>query len=182
MQFLSTRQAPARLRFMTKSPWRAAGPLFAIGGTLSAVGAVIFAGSSPAAGSMTTLAGLLLEGIAFILFGRGLRGTGLPTLARWLFLIAGSIDILFTLLAALWVNIESTAIVLLVVNTLLIVVASLTLVSYHAVARPLGWAFVVLAVCLAINMLSGSPATLVLVGAVYVTIGVLLITGSRSRK
>ena len=166
---------------MTNAPWRIAGLLFALGGLLSAVGAIIFASDPSEAGSIATLVGLVLEGAAFILFGRGLRGARVATWVQWLFFVAGGFDILFALLAVTGMNIGWAGLVIVLLITALILVGSLMLLGSRVTGRPLNWALIILAIALLANVLTGSPATLVVVGAVYVLTGILLMRNPRRR-
>jgi FtsH-binding integral membrane protein len=164
---------------MITSPWRIAGLLFAIGGLLSAVGAIIFASDPSGIGSIATLIGLLLEGAGFILFSNGLRSAKVRTWVRWLFAIAGGLLIFFGLSTLVRVPLGAATLLILLLVTGLILLGSLMLVGPRVTGRPLTWALIVLAILLLVNVFTGSPATLVLVGAVYIGIGILLLRKPR---
>ena len=83
------------------------------------------------------------------------------------------------MLALLGTILGAWSVIVLVLITLLIIAATIGLVANRAVSRSIQWAFTALAVCLVINLLSGRPETLALVGLIYVVIGILMLVRPR---
>lgn len=164
---------------MFLSLWRVAGLLFAIGGLLSAVGAALFASQGAEIGGLLTLVGLLLEGAGLVLLGVGFRPSRLPSWAPWLFVAAGGLSILFVLLAVTGAQTRVVTILMGISILVLIAAGAVATTAARAARRSLYTTLGVLAVFQLINDLSGAPLTLILVGVVYVVLGILLLSGSR---
>lgn len=161
------------------SSWRSAGALFALGGILSAGGAALFASQWPAIGSWLTIAGVVFEGAGFILLGLGFRSSPLPPWGPLLFAAAGGLEIFFVPLALMGLASRAELIVLGVLIVIAVGVGAAATAATGAARRAVYVTLVVLAVCYLINDFSGAPLTLGVVGAVYVVLGILLLSGSR---
>jgi hypothetical protein len=158
---------------MTWSRWRIAGLLFIIGGALTILGAILgLAGSS--LGGWAGLLGLLLEGVGFILFGLGFRGTRSRRWIPWLYVIAGALMVLVALLAVVGGGLGAATLVVNLAIAALILVASVLLLSARAAEQALCIALIVLGACLVINLFVGNWVLAVIIGVVYVVIGLLL--------
>jgi len=166
---------------MTWSRWRIAGLLFTIGGALTILGAILGLAGSAVAG-WAGLLGLLLEGAGFILFGLGFGRT--PS-RRWiplLYVIAGALMVLIALLALVGGGLGAAGLVVNLAIAGLILVASVLLLSARAAEQLLCIALIVLAACLVIALFVGNWVLTVIIGAVYVVIGLLLLGVRMGRR
>ena len=159
---------------MTWSRWKIAGLLFMVGGALTIVGALVAAAGSPAVGGWLGLIGLLLEGAAFILFGLGFRAARTRRWVPWLYAIAGVLMLVTALLAMVGGSLGAAALLVQLAIVALILVASVLLLSARAAEMYLCIALIVLGALLAITLFFSNAVITVLIGVVYVVVGLLV--------
>jgi hypothetical protein len=158
---------------MTWSRWKIAGLLFMIGGALTVLGALLGLAGSAAAGWMG-LIGLLLEGAAFVLFGLGFRATRSRRWIPWLYAIAGALMLVTALLAMVGGGFGAASLLVQLAIAGLILVASVLLLSGRGADRLLCIALIVLGALLVLAVFVGNVVLTVLIGAVYIVVGILL--------
>lgn len=158
---------------MTWSRWQIAGLLFIIGGALTLLGALLgLAGSS--VGGWMGLLGLLLEGAAFVLFGLGFRAARSRRWVPWLYAIAGALMLVTALLAMAGGSLGAAALLVQLGIAVLILVASVLLLSDRGADRYLCIALIVLGALLVLAAFVSNVVLTILIGAVYVVIGILV--------
>lgn len=158
---------------MTWSRWRIAGLLFIVGGALTILGVLLGVAGSPVGGVLGTI-GLLLEGAAFVLFGLGFGRTRARRWIPWLYLIAGVLMVIVALLALVGGSLGAISLLVNLAIAALILVASILLFADRAADRALCIALIVLAALLVIALFVNNLVLTLLIGAVYVVVGILV--------
>jgi hypothetical protein len=158
---------------MTWSRWRIAGLLFIVGGALTILGALLGVAGSPLGGVLGTI-GLLLEGAAFVLFWFGFGRTRARRWIPWLYVIAGVLMVIVALLALVGGSLGAASLLVNLAIAALILVASILLFSDRAADRALCIALIVLAALLVIALFVNNLVLTLLIGAVYVVVGILV--------
>ena len=158
---------------MTWSRWKIAGLLFVIGGALTIIAALLTVAVSPVGGWMGLVA-LLLEGAAFVLFGLGFSGVRARRWIPWLYVIAGALMIVTALLSLVGGGFGAAGLVVQLAIAALILVASVLLLSARGADRLLCIALIVLGALLALALFLSNIVLVVLIGAVYVVVGLLV--------
>lgn len=158
---------------MTWSRWRIAGLLFIVGGALTILGAIVGVTGSPLGGVLGTI-GLLLEGAAFVLFGLGFARIRARRWIPWLYVIAGVLMAIVALLALVGGSLGGAGLLVNLAIAALILVASILLFADRAADRALCIALIVLAALLVIALFVNNLVLTLLIGAVYVVVGILV--------
>jgi len=159
---------------MTWSRSKIAGLLFIIGGALTLLGAIVGAAGSPGVGGWLGLIGLLLEGTAFILFGIGFPATRSRRWIPWLYVIAGALMLVTALLSMVGGSLGAASLLVQLAIAALILVASVLLLTARAADTILCIALIVLGALLMIALFFSNTVIAVLIGAVYIVIGLLV--------
>jgi len=158
---------------MTWSRGKIAGLLFMVGGALSLIASIAGAvGSAP--GAWLGLVGLLLEGVAFVLFGLGFARARTRAWVPWLFVIAGALMIVMALLWMVGGGLGAATRLVQLAIVALIVVAAVLLLSARSIDSILAIALIVLGALLAITLFVGNVVIGVLIGAAYILVGLLV--------
>jgi len=158
---------------MTWSRWKIAGLLFMVGGALSLIAAIAAAAGS-AAGGWLGLVGLLLEGVAFVLFGLGVRRPKTRAWVPWLFVIAGALMIIMALLWMVGGSLGGATQFVQLAIVALILVAAILLLSEGALDTALAVALIVLGALLGITLLVGNIVISILIALAYIAVGLLV--------
>lgn len=157
---------------MTWSRWKIAGLLFIVGGVLTILSALIGVAGLPV--GWLGIIGALLEGAAFVLFGLGFRGARSRRWIPWLYVIAGALMVLTALLSLVGGGLGAMALVVQLAIAVLILVASVLLLSDRRTGRILCIVLIVLGALLLISAFVGNVVLAVLIGAAYVVVGLLV--------
>ncbi|MES1212896.1 MAG: hypothetical protein ABUT11_05050, partial [Leifsonia sp.] len=140
---------------------------------LAILAALLGAAGSPLGGWLG-LIGLLLEGAAFVLFGLGFAGIRARRWIPWLYVIAGALMLVTALLGMVGGGFGAAALFVQFVIAALILVASLLLLSARAGDRYLCIALIVLSALLVLALFVGNIVLTVIIGAVYIVVGILV--------
>lgn len=144
-----------------------------VGGALSIIASIAgAAGSAP--GAWLGPLGLLLEGVAFVLFGVGFRRAKTRAWVPWLFVIAGALMVVMALLWMVGGSLGAATLLVQLVIVALIIVAAVLLLSSRSIEQFLAIALIVLGALLAITLFVSNVVLGVLIGAAYVAIGLLV--------
>lgn len=157
---------------MTWTRWRIAGLLFIIGGALTLLGALLTA--TGASVGWLGLIGLLLEGAAFVLFGLGFGRSRSRAWVPLLYVIAGGLMLVIALLSLVGGSLGAASLLVNLAIVALIVVASVLLFTAGGADRILCIALIVLGALLAIALFFDNAVMTVLIGVVYVLVGLLV--------
>ena len=159
-----------------------------IGGVLTLLGALLSVAGGGVVGGWLGLIGLLLEGAGFVLFGLGFTRVRSRRWVPWLFVIAGALMIVIALLSMAGGSLGAASLLFQLAIVALIVVAAVLLLIARAADLILCIALIVLAALLLINLFVGNVVLSILIGAVYIVIGLLVwgvrfgARGSRTRR
>jgi len=144
-----------------------------VGGALSIIGSIAGAAGS-AAGGWLGLVGLLLEGVAFVLFGLGFGPARTRAWVPWFFVIAGALMIIMALLWMVGGSLGAATLLVQLAIVALVIAASVLLLSARAIDQILAIALIVLGALLAITLFVGNVVIGALIGAAYILVGLLV--------